>query len=328
MPDVLCLQEVDADVYDNLLRPVFEVYNYDGYYSQKGVDPSSGVREGCAVFYSLDVFEAARPDQMRSHAFRDLASRFCDDDAEGRELRRGWDSLRDTSDLLRGHDQLRDVLFERLGHILQTIALTDRRTGRKVVVGNTHLFYHPMASHIRCLKALIACRQLDLERRSHGGNGDGGENCDVLLCGDFNSHPRSGVMKLLLDRYLRSDNGRTWSHLSSYSWEDRWDGDAVPVDGDGHCGGQSCDEEVGAIDLALPPTFPRLRCAHAGNPPEFTHHVGDFVCTLDYVLVSDGFDVERTASTPSRDAVEVYTTMPNEVMPSDHFSLVADLRWG
>jgi mRNA deadenylase 3'-5' endonuclease subunit Ccr4 len=34
-PDIICLQEVDSGVFDELLRPVLEAHGYHGYYSNK-----------------------------------------------------------------------------------------------------------------------------------------------------------------------------------------------------------------------------------------------------------------------------------------------------
>merc|ERR1711862_545074 len=99
-PDVLCLQEVDKDVFERLLQPVLGAHHYEGYYSQKGVDVSSGIREGCAIFYSLDVFETVEPIGRRAHAFRELASQFCSEQTQGET----WQSLCEMSDLLDSHE--------------------------------------------------------------------------------------------------------------------------------------------------------------------------------------------------------------------------------
>ena len=176
-----------------------------------------------------------------------------------------WKSLSDMADLLDKHDHLKHVLFNKLGHVMQTVVLTQRKSQEKVVIGNSHLFYHPMASHIRCLKILMACRQLEIE---HNEN----QMCPIIFCGDFNSHPKSGVMKLLLNRYVDSSNGKTWkTPLFVCEWEEG-------VGGELH-------HDVEAIDLELPPSFPGFMSAYP-EPPEFTHFIEAFVCTLDYILVS------------------------------------------
>jgi len=138
-PDVISLQEVDTDVFNELLKPVFEAFGYEGYYSQKG-DEDSSIREGCAIFWSLSKFESVRPVDMKTHTFRELIRQFsCDE----RLHKSQWNSLNAMSDLLDKHEHLKHVLHEKLGHVIQTVVLTQRSNQEKVVIGNTHLFYHP-----------------------------------------------------------------------------------------------------------------------------------------------------------------------------------------
>ena len=303
-PDVISLQEVDTDVYNELLKPVFEAFGYEGYYSQKGVEESS-IREGCAIFWSLSKFESVRPVDMKTHSFRDMIRQFsCDE----RLHKSQWDSLNAVSNLLDNHEHLKHVLHEKLGHVMQTVVLTQRSNQEKVVIGNTHLFYHPFASHIRCMKMLMACRQLQIE---HWEN----EHCPIIFCGDLNSHPNSGVMKLMLDRQLCKDNGKTWKHLCTYEW-------SVGAIEEG--GGIHHDTE--AIDLEFPSSFPTFISGYR-DMPEFTHFIEQFVCTLDYILVTNNFELDKSGATPKREDIEKYIAMPNECMPSDHVSLVADLKW-
>jgi len=303
-PDIISLQEVDTDVFNELLKPTFEAFGYEGYYSQKGVEESS-IREGCAIFWSLSKFESVRPVDMKTHTFRDLIRQFsCDE----RLHKSQWNSLNAVSDLLEKHEHLKHVLHEKLGHVMQTVVLTQRSNQEKVVIGNTHLFYHPKASHIRCMKMLMACRQLQIE---HWEN----EHCPIIFCGDLNSHPNSGVMKLMLDRQLCKDNGKTWKHLCSYEWSPG----AIEEGGGMHY-------DVEAIGLEFPSSFPTFVSAYE-DMPEFTHFIEAFVCTLDYILVTNNFELDKSGATPKREDIEKYIAMPNEVMPSDHVSLVADLKW-
>ena len=44
--------------------------------AKKGVDANSGVREGCAIFWSLGVFESVRAVDMRKHTFRGMIQQF------------------------------------------------------------------------------------------------------------------------------------------------------------------------------------------------------------------------------------------------------------
>jgi 2',5'-phosphodiesterase len=303
-PDVVALQEVDADVFAYLLKPVLTAKGYEGYFSPKGGGAYPGVGEGCAIFWSLEVFDSVRPVDMRTRTFREMFQEFsCEEHINTHTSQ--WKSLKDMSKLLEKHHELKHVLFNKLGHVMQTVVLTQRQSQEKLVIGNTHLFYHPMASHIRCLKMLIASRQLEIEHREN-------QYCPIILCGDLNSHPQSGVMKLLLDRYLNANNGQTWKHLCTFDWEETQ--------------GTGVRRDVEAIDLELPPSFPKFLSGYP-TPPDFTHYIEAFICTLDYILVTNNFEVEKAGATPTRDDVRKFIAMPNECMPSDHVSLVCDLVW-
>jgi mRNA deadenylase 3'-5' endonuclease subunit Ccr4 len=53
-----------------------------------------------------------------------------------------------------------------------------------------------------------------------------------------------------------------------------------------------------------------------------------FAATLDYILATSNFGVVRSASTLSLEDMSKHSVaMPNEFMPSDHISIVADFSF-
>ena len=85
--------------------------------------------------------------------------------------------------------------------------------------------------------------------------------------------------------------------------------------------------------LVLPASFPHF-FSGCDTHPDFTNFVRGFQETLDYVLASKpagsasiGFTLVETAPMPSRDVVVPYIAMPNGHMPSDHVSVVCDLKF-
>jgi hypothetical protein len=58
----------------------------------------------------------------------------------------------------------------------------------------------------------------------------------------------------------------------------------------------------------------------------YTNFVSSFVACLDYIMV-DGFDVVAVAPMPDRDTCERDTALPSWQFPSDHISIMADLRF-
>jgi len=87
--------------------------------------------------------------------------------------------------------------------------------------------------------------------------------------------------------------------------------------------------------LELPPHFPPLILGCENSSDTFTHYVRGFVGTLDYIMASShdgqsdslGFERVSFAPMPGKKDIAPYAAMPNEGMPSDHVSLVCDLRW-
>ena len=349
-PDIICLQEVDSCVCDDLLMPVLKLKGYGGFFSSK-----AGVQsEGCAMFWSLQVFEDAGTDDMYSFPLCDLEMK-----DSGRRLQHGpedpvWrQCTASIRQLLENYPALRDMMEFKLGQVVQIAALHLRNRScdsepQTIVVGNTHLFYHPMADHIRAIQAFQACRYLDLVRHS---TVRGGGTAPIVLCGDLNSSPLSGAVQLLLQGQLDPDHSGTWKYLNEYTWdmggeeyllEHGYIGPSLVSDDpiyvnesfeDASEGESEASKTPAGLHLCFPPSFPRLI---SGYPriPAFTNYSVGFAETFDYIFVSEpsataefGFHPIESAPVPTGEDMDKYGPMPNECMPSDHVSLVCDLAW-
>lgn len=342
--DVVCLQEVDGSVYDGYLEPVFGALGYDGYYSNK----ASSQREGCAVFWSRKTFEA---DERLSFDVKDLF-----EPSEDGIFEKEWSSMRDVRGLLENHGELKRITTEKLGQVLQIATLKPKhqREGQPstVVVANTHLFWHPMADHIRALQVYAVSKKIDEVRRKRSraieNNRRPSSPHPFLLCGDLNSDPLSGACRLLSSRSLAADQHDCWKYLHKYKWDvDNGDVDEMVEHGttgeqrrtgDGNdsattMAAPTADSLAGPLGIELPDTFPVLRSGCKEDPP-FTNFSLRFVDTLDYVIASQaseqdefGFKPIASAPMPSVADVEEFVSMPNEFMPSDHVSIVCDFDW-
>jgi len=93
-----------------------------------------------------------------------------------------WESIDGIHQLFAENEVVRSIYRESVGQIVQIVRLSPRETNtaqkpNSIVVANTHLFYHPMADHIRVLQAYAVCHKLDEIRRE-------GQHTDpVLICG-------------------------------------------------------------------------------------------------------------------------------------------------
>jgi hypothetical protein len=183
-------------------------------------------------------------------------------------------------------------------------------------------------------------------------NSAGPKALPLVLCGDLNSDPLSGSLKLLLNRELEPDHFETWKNLYEYSWEKGEDefllehgfvgnsvGDFPVYVHESFC--DACQEEIGEDSaenspiprMRLPSSFPHLMSGYK-QMPQFTNYAIDFSATLDYILASKpsndgnvGFEVVSSAPTPTKQEIKKYAGMPNENMPSDHVSIACDLKW-
>ena len=159
--DIICLQEVDLYIYKSLLRPVLEACGYQGFFSNK----ISSNQEGCAMFWSINEFEVAKNDDMRSFPIRSLLAKeqgdissVCSDIGLSRqsthyydaktntkefELDR-WESINDVHTLFENHDEIRKIFREKVGQIVQVARLRPRQPSQcpkpeSILVANTHL---------------------------------------------------------------------------------------------------------------------------------------------------------------------------------------------
>lgn len=88
-----------------------------------------------------------------------------------------------------------------------------------LVVRNLHLFYYPLADHVCLMQAYVVCKKLESWSRKNEDNE--GTREQLVFCGDFNSDPGSGGLRLLLDRKVTPEQGDTWTNLNKYTWDSR-----------------------------------------------------------------------------------------------------------
>ena len=297
-PDLVCLQEVDASVFESLFKPALESRGYQGYHSAKS---SLNQEEGCAMFWLRNRFTEVDRQAVPLNAVLGAASHPWDGP---------WgESMDRVQHLLKERPHVK-ALLDGLTQVLQVTTLQTNDEGKeptRIVVGNTHLYFHPRADHIRALQTVAVCRAMDSVRKG----------APIILAGDLNSDPASGALQLLLKKQTDREDNETWKYLDVHLPKD-W-------------------RTIGVLQLGLPPptltlspTFPGLV---AGCHPEFTHHVPGFVETLDYLLVSTpgdsspGFVPLRAAPMPSKAvAVSTMVGIPSEGIPSDHVSVVVDFE--
>lgn len=184
--------------------------------------------------------------------------------------------------------------------------------GEDILIANTHSYFHPTADHIRLIHTYLSLKHMEMVSTNIKVNRMFAlvliyfsirfflflkENIPrIIFCGDLNSDPLSGAMKLL-------ENGSISNNHESFfsSGEEQY----IP-----NCNFKSS-----------------IKFKSASGYPEYTHYLLSFQSCLDYVLVeSDKFETIRTVPMPTHEQVTLLTALPNAVFPSDHLPLICDVK--
>lgn len=148
--DILCLQEVQEDHYENQIKPALQALGYQCEYKKRtGSKP-----DGCAV-----VFKTSR---LSLHSSNPV------------EFLRPGDALLDR---------------DNVGLVLM---LRPADGDAVICVANTHLLYNPRRGDIKLAQLAILLAEIGRLSRPPGQPAN-----PVVLCGDFNSTPRSPLYRFL-----------------------------------------------------------------------------------------------------------------------------------
>lgn len=122
---------MDTKVFDFDLKPIFFALGYNGVFNKKG----GQVSEGVACFVNVSKFKIV-----------DTASYVVAEELRKNPL------LADYWDIVKLKENLAKRVLDRTTSC-QLVVLESLANGKRVVVANTHLYFHPDADHIRLLQA-------------------------------------------------------------------------------------------------------------------------------------------------------------------------------
>jgi len=172
--DILCLQEVQADHFENFLLPELDKYNYSGVYKCKTREfmGQYGKMDGCAIFYRRDKFSVA-PNGVTEVEFNTIARQ------------------RHASDKRLLNRLLKDnvaqiVLFE--------MHAPHPAPRRQLLVANTHINASPEFADVKLWQSQVLLLEVERVMTQHAGSL---AQIPLVLAGDFNSLPGSDPHSLL-----------------------------------------------------------------------------------------------------------------------------------
>ncbi|KPA82271.1 hypothetical protein ABB37_03379 [Leptomonas pyrrhocoris] len=218
--DLVCLQECGRDVFQSFLLPVMRAAGYDGVYMNK----CGTVKEGCAFLFRQSRYELVHADSIPLN-YATLAARHVD-----------------LAERVGACPELKESLSA-LTTIGARLVLRDVASNTEMVVGNTHLFYHANACHIRILQAYMLMHWLHIatvtretanmestsspssavplggedDKASAGAASSALPMRPVVLCGDFNCTHPTGAYRLLTTGQVEAEH-HSWEKGKLFWW--------------------------------------------------------------------------------------------------------------
>ncbi|PNS21362.1 hypothetical protein CAC42_1141 [Sphaceloma murrayae] len=205
--DIVCLQEIDSESFNEEFRPNLAANDYKGIFWQKSRAQTMAEREaklvdGCATFWKNSKYIMLDKQMVD---FRKMAINRADMKGE-----------HDIFNRVMTRDDIATVTF-----------LENRLTGSRIIVVNTHVFWNPEFADVKVVQIAILMEQVARLAETYAkwkpctdkevfkfANGDSDEpevavkpapsqtyahatDIPMLLCGDFNSTPGSGPYDLI-----------------------------------------------------------------------------------------------------------------------------------
>ncbi|XP_075992185.1 2',5'-phosphodiesterase 12 [Anticarsia gemmatalis] len=199
-----------------------------------------------------------------------------------------WDKIKDNTPLT---ERLLDRSTVSSATFLQSLD----NPNELLLVANTHLYFHPDADHIRLIQGGIVIYWL-MDLKEKMVTQFPGKRISVILCGDFNSVPSCGIYQLYT-------TGTSPSTLPDWK--------------------SNITEAVSGLSLEQ-----NIALSSACGTPMYTNFTDGFADCLDYIFYEKiNLDVEQVVPLPSTEELRLHTALPSVVFPSDHISLVSDLRF-
>jgi CCR4-NOT transcription complex subunit 6 len=178
--DVMCLQEVQADHFENFLEPELAKFNYAGVYKCKTREYMGqyGKMDGCAIFYRRDKFGVI-PNGVNDVEFNSIAR------------------ARHSSDKRTLNRLLKDNVAQIL--VLEMSA-PHPASRRQLVVANTHINASPEFSDVKLWQTQMLLQEVERVMTNVGGST---QQVPLVVAGDFNSLPGSDPHSLLANGGLQ-----------------------------------------------------------------------------------------------------------------------------
>jgi len=291
--DIICLQEVQADHYDNYLYLALNDLGYEGVFKSKTRDAMGmvGKVDGCAIFWKRAKFHLI---ESYSIEFNDLAQRQC----------QAIGLIPNSKEAVAYLSRLsRDNVAQLVVLETQFSSRSRNESIKQICIANTHLYSHKDFPDVKLWQTWQLLQELESFVMARASN------LPLMICGDLNSTPDTAVYDLLGRRVV--DHRHPDVNLTSND-------DSIPS--------VLPDARSLTHSFALGSVYSTVM----GSEPPFTNYTVNFKGVLDYMWYSVQF-LRPLSTRPIPDETEITKygeALPSTMNSSDHIMLIADMQLG
>ncbi|EGO00230.1 hypothetical protein SERLA73DRAFT_107255 [Serpula lacrymans var. lacrymans S7.3] len=303
--DFLCLQEVDIAQYEDYFIKNLKAHDYEGVYWPKSryktmSDADRRQVDGCAIFYKADKYQLVEKHLIE---FSTVAMQ--------------------RPDFKKTDDMFNRVLGK--DHIAVIGLFENKESGTRIIVANAHLHWDPAYRDVKLVQAALLIEEIEKiandfskypprlpPTSSSSSDFDSasskpsrvpptysdGTKIPVIISGDYNSIPESGVYEFLANGSVPHDHPDFMSHMY------------------GRYTSEGLRHRLG------------LKSAYAGTDElTLTNYTPSFQGVIDYIWYSTGnLGVNAVLGEVDRGYLEKVVGFPNAHFPSDHVCIVSEFR--
>ncbi|XP_077211874.1 carbon catabolite repressor protein 4 homolog 1-like [Tasmannia lanceolata] len=300
--DILCLQEVQSDHFEEFFAPELDKHGYQALYKKKTAEVYSGTTyaiDGCATFFRRDRFSHVKKYEVE---FNKAAQSLTDAVVPSAQKKTALNRL------LKDNVALIAVLEANFSNYV-----ADTPGKRQLLcVANTHVNVHQDLKDVKLWQVHTLLKGLEKIAAS--------ANIPMLVCGDFNSTPGSAPHALLamgkvdpMHPDLAVDPLGILRPASKLTHQ-------LPL-----VSAYSSFARMMGVGIGLEQQ--RRRMDPTTNEPLFTNCTRDFIGTLDYIFyTADSLTVESLLELLDEESLRKDTALPSPEWSSDHIALLAEFR--
>jgi len=304
-PDVICLQEVQADHYETHVYTTLSDAGFEGVYKQKtrAAMGIAGKVDGCALFWRRAKFHLV---ESYSIEFNELAQRQA---TQVLGMNPRSEECMSYLNRLSKDNVAQLVVLESVSAQSQQSQQQQqqRRASNQVCVANTHLYSNKDFPDVKLWQTWQLLQELETFVMSRG------TNLPLMICGDFNSTPDTAVYDLLSRQAVHP--GHPDVNMSNNC-------------GSGDDGGSAPNILPDAMSITHSFQLGSVYNTVMGQEPIATNYTVSFKGVLDYMWYSaTNLRPLSTAPIPDKKILTRHgEALPSTQFSSDHIMMFSDMQ--